>query len=526
MNKLNKGIVAGLLVSAVALTAVFSGQFKNAKADNIKGTSGTEYERNTNLSVDSNGALRVKRNDIGNEPMGEKGTWTVFVYMCGSDLETNYNAASTDIKEMISASESDKVNIIIQTGGANGWNKPAIAADRIGRYIIKNNRLEEIETYPDANMGDGATLKSFLSWGIKRYPAEKMGVILWNHGGGTIGGVCCDEKNDYDALSLTEMEKALSDVSKKMTDKFEFIGFDACLMASLETANMLVPYADYMIASEQVESGDGWYYKPFVNALVKNPSIDGKEVGKVIVDAFMQVVEEVGEEYEFSTLSVTDLSKVDDVIVAFNEAAKQMDEKCVSDKEINIFLEEATNSLQEGCGDVEYFMVDLYSYMDKISSVVSNTDKVKAAIKNMVVYEKHGKVASNANGITFYFPTMSCGMSYMNMLRNVITSPYYMNFIDKIECYNMFLYKDMVKQGYLDEDYKPVEDKDTSEYVASEYKLENYKDNNWESSKYYFDTDYEFMEYDFNTFEEYEELRDFPYYQEATFDDNWYELYD
>ena len=121
---------------------------------------------------------------------------------------------------------------------------------------------------------------------------------------------------------------------------------------------------------------------------------------------------------------------------------------------------------------------------------------------------------------------MSCGKSYMNMLRNVITSPYYMNFIDKIECYNMFLYKDMVKQGYLDEDYKPVEDKDTSEYVASEYKLENYKDNNWESSKYYFDTDYEFMEYDFNTFEEYEELRDFPYYQEATFDDNWYELYD
>ena len=53
MNKLKKGIVAGLLVSAVALTAVFSGKFKNAKADNIKSTSGTEYERNTNLFVDS-----------------------------------------------------------------------------------------------------------------------------------------------------------------------------------------------------------------------------------------------------------------------------------------------------------------------------------------------------------------------------------------------------------------------------------------------------------------------------------------
>ena len=166
MNKLKKGLVIGLLVSAVALTAVFSGHFKNAKADNIESTGGTGYERNTNLSVDASGKLQVKRNELGNEPMGKEGTWTVFVYMCGSDLETNYNSASTDIKEMISASESDKVNIVIQTGGANAWNKPAIEADRIGRYIIKDNRLDLIESHPDANMGDGATLKSFLSWGI------------------------------------------------------------------------------------------------------------------------------------------------------------------------------------------------------------------------------------------------------------------------------------------------------------------------------------------------------------------------
>ena len=525
MNKLKKGIVAGLLVSAVALTAVFSGKFKNAKADSIESSSGAKYERNTNLSVDSNGVLQVKRNELGNEPMGKEGTWTIFVYMCGSDLETNYHAASTDIKEMIPASESDKVNIVIETGGANAWNKPSIASDRIGRYIIKNNRLEEIENHPDANMGDGATLKSFLNWGVKKYPAEHMGVVLWNHGGGTIGGVCCDEKNDYDALSLSEMEKALSDVSKKMTDKFEFVGFDACLMASLETANMLVPYADYMIASEQIESGDGWYYKPFVNALVENPTIDGKELGKAIVDGFMQVVEEVGEEYEFSTLSVTDLSKVDDVIVAFNEVAKQLDEMSVSDKELDEFVSEAANSTGEGCGDYEYGMVDLYSYMDKISNLVGNTDKVKEAINNMVVYEKHGKGAPNAHGITFYFPTMEVGMNMMNMLRNVVTSPYYMNFLDKMECYNVFIYDDMKNQGYLDENYNQVDGKDIKDYVHSEYNLQNYKDNNWENSKYYFDIDYEFMEYNFNYFEEYEELREFPYYAETTFDDNWYELY-
>ena len=36
---------------------------------------------------------------------------------------------------------------------------------------------------------------------------------------------------------------------------------------------------------------------------------------------------------------------------------------------------------------------------------------------NMVVYEKHGKGAPNAHGITFYFPTMEVGMNMMNMLK-------------------------------------------------------------------------------------------------------------
>ncbi|MCR5235609.1 MAG: hypothetical protein K6E34_00220 [Lachnospiraceae bacterium] len=40
-----------------------------------------------------------------------------------------------------------------------------------------------------------------------------------------------------------------------MKGHFDFIGFDACLMATVETAYMLSPYADYMIASEEFEPG-------------------------------------------------------------------------------------------------------------------------------------------------------------------------------------------------------------------------------------------------------------------------------
>ena len=93
MNKFKKCLVALALVGVMVLAGFSAVNFKNAKANNVEKTSGNEFIRNTNLSVDSSGTLNVNRNILGDEPMGDKGTWTIFVYMCGSDLETNYQSA-------------------------------------------------------------------------------------------------------------------------------------------------------------------------------------------------------------------------------------------------------------------------------------------------------------------------------------------------------------------------------------------------------------------------------------------------
>ena len=39
----------------------------------------------------------------------EENSWTVFVYLCGSDLETKGGAATNDLNEMVRASGSSKV---------------------------------------------------------------------------------------------------------------------------------------------------------------------------------------------------------------------------------------------------------------------------------------------------------------------------------------------------------------------------------------------------------------------------------
>ena len=44
-------------------------------------------------------------------------------------------------------------------------------------------------------------------------------------------------------------------------------------MSTLETELVSAKYADYLIASEEVEPGTGWYYTDWLNAISKNTSL-------------------------------------------------------------------------------------------------------------------------------------------------------------------------------------------------------------------------------------------------------------
>ena len=54
---------------------------------------------------------------------------------------------------------------------------------------------------------------------------------------------------------------------------FDFIGFDTCLMGTVENALMLTAHADYLIASEETEPGLGWYYTNWLSRLSANTSM-------------------------------------------------------------------------------------------------------------------------------------------------------------------------------------------------------------------------------------------------------------
>ena len=184
-----------------------------------------------------------------------------------------------------------------------------ISAEEIGRYSVRDGELTLLESLPSANMGEGGTLESFLSWGVANYPAEKMCVILWDHSSGSIDGVCNDENYGFDAITLSELSGALKAVSEGMTDRFEVIGFDACLMANYETAVTVAPYARYMIASEEIEPSGGWDYKALISAIEADKSIGGADLGRAVCDGYFEKCR-LGEKDATATLSVLDLSRI------------------------------------------------------------------------------------------------------------------------------------------------------------------------------------------------------------------------
>lgn len=228
---------------------------------------------------------------------------TLMIYLCGSDLESNAGAATADILEMIgSGYDPASVNILFMAGGSQSWMSGFSPEETAIYALVRGN---PVRLYSDGllNMGEASTLTSFLNYSYERSPAKSYALVIWDHGGGPLNGVCWDRKADNDNLDLFELQKAL-EASPFRNTPLEWLGFDACLMASAETAYMMAPYARYMIASQETEPGCGWDYN-FLKGIEQDEN--GGETGRRIVSGYFAHADE---EKADMTLSCIDLSKI------------------------------------------------------------------------------------------------------------------------------------------------------------------------------------------------------------------------
>ena len=360
--------------------------------------SGVDFS-DTGSSADVDDSVAIgSRSKYTNILGSNKDTVTIMLYICGTDLESKHGMASSDIQEMAAAKFGDNVNVILYTGGCKQWKINGISNKVHQIYQIKDGELIRLEDdMGKTAMTEPENLTEFIKYCNKNFPASRNNLIMWDHGGGSVSGYGYDETNAFGgSMDLAEIDKALSNAGVK----FDFVGFDACLMATAETALMLNDHADYMIASEETEPGIGWYYTNWLTKLGKNTSMPTVEIGKNIIDDFVDTCAKKCRGQK-TTLSIIDLAEFSNTIPeSLNSFAQSISSK-LTNKEYKE-VSDARYTTREFAVSSKIDQVDLAHLA--LNMDTNEGKKLSDAIQNAVKYNRTSSNMNNAYGVSIYFP--------------------------------------------------------------------------------------------------------------------------
>ena len=384
---------------------------------------------------------------------GEK--WLVMLYQDADDKILEQDIF-VDLNEAERAGSSDQVQIVSQIDrfqagyrGGGDWS----SAKRF--FVTQDSDLEsagsqQVADLGEVNMADGDTLVDFVTWAAETYPADKYVLIMADHGmgwpggwsdptaPGRVGGDSPIEQRLGDQLYLHELDAALGEIRAQTgIDKFELIGMDACLMGHLEVFSALEPHARYAVASQETEPALGWAYTSFLRALQSNPNVSGAELGRLIVDSYIQddqrIVDDqarldfvgggrgvlskvslpsanqLAQQLEANvTLSAVDLSALPALMDSVDElsyALQQIDQKPVA--QARSYAQSYTSIFGN---QVPPSYIDLGSFTKLLEEstrdgeVVQAARRVQDALAASVIAERHGSAKPGASGVSVYFP--------------------------------------------------------------------------------------------------------------------------
>ncbi len=333
--------------------------------------------------------------------------------------------------------------------------------------------LKQTTASESIDMGDAQTLISFCTEAIKEFPADKYALIFWDHGTGPLNPFysfriatsdlfsldyqAMESENDffnYFDLLLEKKEKkqtkavcfddttgnflteekilfALSTVSKKSLHggKFSLIGFDACLMATIEVASGIKEYADIMVASQDVELGAGWNYKKAFSPFLTG-DITPTEWGAHIVTAYSKTYNFIND-YTLSCIDLRKLAALEADMLIFTKLLHQnltTHNKHAFIKTLQMSREKhlCTHFNEPDYIDLEHFYKNFLKNSSSIElttrqetaffkeTIKALLAKIQKSFDECIIANKTGSFFKNAKGLSLYFPEFSIHKSYRN----------------------------------------------------------------------------------------------------------------
>lgn len=259
----------------------------------------------------------------------------------------------------------------------------------------------------EVDMAASRELQGFLEWGMQAYPAEHYMLLMVDHGHGWLGSML-DESSDG-ILPVPQMRDAIRAAEEKVGQKLDVVGFDACCMATVETAYELRDVADVLVASEQYEIAPGWPLAEVARRLVegnRHGVMSAKEVGRAIVD------EASRSPVTIRTMSAVDTRALEPVKQAVDRLALDLMAPGISPYFAHRAIEGATHFEDGLMGD----LVDIDCMARSLASrpEISNSElrqhahQLSARAHEAVLAETHsGPDVEAVCGLSIYAPTMA-----------------------------------------------------------------------------------------------------------------------
>jgi hypothetical protein len=219
--------------------------------------------------------------------------WLVMVFINGVNDLGILGYANKSINDMEQVGSSDKMAVLVEYG-VMGIADPATRTIEFPKgaktlYITKDADTSKITspaiyTSNDVDMGSADNLVRFAKRGIRRYPARKVALIVWNHGGG-LQGISFDDLSS-NHMEVDKLGQALSQIKTALGHNVDLFATDACLMQMGEVAYELKNSADVIVGSEEVVPDNSYPYDTILGQLAVNTQMGAEELGTVMVDAY------------------------------------------------------------------------------------------------------------------------------------------------------------------------------------------------------------------------------------------------
>lgn len=320
--------------------------------------------------------------------------WTFAVYIDG-DNNLEY-VGFLDFLEMALVGTTPEVNIVVQFDRVEGYYTDYGDWTDAKRFLITRGMEPWAESaYEDlgeVNMGDEETLSDFVLDTFERFRSARTSLVLWDHGSSWYGGCCRDEASANDSLKTDEMRGALMDATGVLGTQIDIVGFDACVMASMEICYAFEDLCVNFVAPEAMVSGTGWPYDAVTQQLVANPSMGSEQLCEVMVSEYII-------EYEGSSIDVLSAFRVDVVCSSVRDALSEFaDSLPAGGDSYDGRVQSARNVI---CGfdiiltDPSYkdsYSADLYTFAREVASRIAD-ERVQVAAGTLMSALEDARIA-------------------------------------------------------------------------------------------------------------------------------------